>query len=398
LKTTALCFALDPPDRNLGGGNIRQAYLLESLGRRVETHLVVAGRLEDPVTRSAMATVTELGLEPDATPSVWRRRVNDLSAAVLSRQPAEVRHAHRARRAIAAIVDTLPAADVVLVEHIGLAPLVRAPHSNRWALTMHNVPSVNAAQAAALAPGRRQAWMWHREQQITSAFEAWASSAYDLLFTVSDDDAAAMPGATVVVPNGVDIERITPTPLPREPRIVFTGTLGFAPNVDGAVWFCSEVVPRIRAAAPGVIVDLVGRSPVAEVMALAGNGVNVHTDVPDVVPFLQAARVAVVPLRLGSGTRLKALEAMAASRPVVGTSVGLAGLGVVNGRDALIVDDAAAMGDAIVGLLTDDKRCAELTDNALKVAEAHSWTRIGSLFTDALLDESQEDQTPATSR
>src|SRR5205823_15052400 len=101
--------------------------------------------------------------------------------------------------------------------------------------------------------------------------------------------------------------------------------------IDGAVWFCTGVLPQVRSAVPTASVALVGRSPAPEVEALGAlDGVEVHADVPSVVPYLRAARVAIVPLRIGTGTRLKAREAMAAGRPVVGTTVGLEGLAVTD--------------------------------------------------------------------
>ena len=84
------------------------------------------------------------------------------------------------------------------------------------------------------------------------------------------------------------------------------------------------------------------------------DGVAVHADVPSVEPYYEAARVVVVPLRSGTGTRLKALEAMAAGRPVVGTSIGLEGIGVTDRKQLLIADDAASFADGVIELLRDD--------------------------------------------
>ena len=116
--------------------------------------------------------------------------------------------------------------------------------------------------------------------------------------------------------------------VPRVPGddVVFTGTLSWYPNIEGLEWFCTEVFPSVRAALPDARIHIVGREPLPAVHGLAeAPGVCLHADVPSVVPFLERARLAVVPVRIGSGTRLKALEAMASGRPVVGTAIGLAG-------------------------------------------------------------------------
>jgi glycosyltransferase involved in cell wall biosynthesis len=184
----------------------------------------------------------------------------------------------------------------------------------------------------------------------------------------------------------VDLQRFVPTAIPSDPSIVFTGHLAYLPNVDGVVWFCREVLPRVRDRVTAAHLEIVGRIPVADVRALVGEGVTVHADVEAVAPYLESARVAVVPLRMGSGTRLKALEASAAGRPVVGTAVGLAGVPWRNGVNALIADDASSMARAVVSVLTDDAVASSLASEGRHLAEQFDWRVIGARFTDAVLD------------
>jgi glycosyltransferase involved in cell wall biosynthesis len=161
----------------------------------------------------------------------------------------------------------------------------------------------------------------------------------------------------------------------------------YPPNVDAVVWFCDAVLPRVQAAVPGASFDIVGRRPGPEVAALARRpGVRVHADVPDVRPHLAAARAVVVPVRMGSGTRIKALEAMAAGRPVAGTSVGLAGLDLCDGVHALVADDPAGLAAAVVRLLTDDEAARGLAARARAfVAERYAWSVVAGRFLEALL-------------
>jgi glycosyltransferase involved in cell wall biosynthesis len=280
-----------------------------------------------------------------------------------------------------------PSFGVVCIEHHGLAPLLPARRHNRWALTMHNVPSQVAVHAAAVAPARRQRWLREQERKRAERLERWALDAFDVVFAVSEEDAAALPGPAIVVPNGVDTERFRPSALPREPRLVFIGTLGYLPNVDGITWFCEEVMPRVQSVVPGAVLDVVGRLPTPEVLALGQRpGIKVHVDVPDVLPLLHGARLAVVPLRIGSGTRLKALEAMAAGRPVVGTSTGLEGLGVVSGQHALVTDGVEEMAGAVLAVLAGDELARRLALEGRRLVESrYRWDRIGERFVAALL-------------
>jgi glycosyltransferase involved in cell wall biosynthesis len=138
---------------------------------------------------------------------------------------------------------------------------------------------------------------------------------------------------------------------------------------------------------PDAILDIVGARPPPDVLALGNSdGVAVHADVPDVVPFLERARVAVVPLRIGSGSRLKALEAMAAGRPVVGTAIGVGGLEARPGRDLIVAVDAGAFADQVARCLADRELAMRLgRQGRALVEERYCWDRIGAEYA-ALLE------------
>ncbi len=388
--TRALWVTTEPPDRNLGGGSIREAYLVEALAREVDTELLLAGRLHDERTRAALAGITEIDAPLPPPPGHrTRRRAEDLRRVLVEREPAAVVENRPRARALTAHLPSLGRFDLVCVEHDRLGPLIghRNVTGGQWTLTLHNLPSERKRHELTLATTRRQRWLYRREIADARRFEADMIARYDAVFVSSDSDAAALAANAVVVPNGVDTERFAPTPLRREPVLVFTGTLSWGPNIDGLQWFCREVLPRVRAAVPSVRLDIVGLDPLPEVSALTHvPGVQLHSNVPSVVPWLERARAAVVPLRIGSGTRLKALEAMAAGRPVVGTSLGLEGLGIERGVHALVADDPSAFAAAVAEVLNDDDVAARLATAGAEHARAHfSWDAIGRRYVDALL-------------
>jgi glycosyltransferase involved in cell wall biosynthesis len=385
---SALWVTAIPPDRHGGGGHIRQAYLLDALASRAKVTLIVAGELRDDVTRAAMQAVVEISADP-RTPPTGRLSAKawSLRQALLEPYPGEVTQQRGIRRALAPAVKMHQSrADLVFVETIGMAPLVDHPHSNRWFLNLHNVPSTMAAHEASVTSQARVRWFLRREKAKGRRLERRVARSFDGVIAVSERDATSVPGA-IVVPNGVDIKRFSTSPLPSAPRIVLTGALYTRPNADGAMWFVRDVLPLIRRRVPEARLDLVGLRPGSDVRALAAEpDVALHADVPDVRPFLERARVAVVPLRIGTGTRLKALEAMAAGRPVVGTSIGLGGLLITPNVHALVADGAAAFADAVVRLLTGDRAAAELIRRARQLVEAeYSWSVIGARFTDLTL-------------
>jgi glycosyltransferase involved in cell wall biosynthesis len=371
-----------------GGGEIRQAHLIDAVAERFEVHLLVAGKLCDERVRARLRSVTEvpIALPPDPEGRM-RRRLRDLRWEIVQRQSDEVARHGRIRRALRPHLALAPRPDIVCVEYIGLAPLLPRRRSGIWALTLHNLPSGMARHNALIAPGLRQRMMLAVEARNSRRIERWASDAYDLVVAVSPDDARELPAAEVV-PNGVDTERFHPTPVPASPRVVFTGALHTLPNRDGIQWFCEAVWPRVRASAQDATLEIVGARPAADVFALAeGEGISVHADVLDIAPFLERARVAVVPLRIGTGSRLKALEAMAAGRPVVGTSIGLGGLEAEPGRDALIADDAESFAEVVLRCLDDGGLAASVAARGRHLVESrYSWSRIGREYA-ALLDE-----------
>ncbi len=372
-----------------GGGEIRQAHLLDALAERFEVHLLLAGNLHDERVRARLSSVREVPVKlADDPPGDWRRRLRDIRWLVVERRSDEVARHAKIRRALSPLIAAPPEPDVVCIEYIGLAPLLPPRRRGLWALTLHNLTSAMARHNAVIAPGRRQRMMLAVEERNSRRLEHWAVGAYDVVVTVSREDAAMIPDGAVVVPNGVDVARFRPSPPPPAPRVVFTGALHTPPNRDGIRWFCAEVWPAIRARVADATLDIVGARPPSDVLALGNrDGVAVHADVPDVVPFLERACVAVVPLRIGSGSRLKALEAMAAGRPVVGTGIGLGGLEARPGRDLIVADDPGAFADHVARCLADRELAMRLgRQGRALVEERYSWERIGAEYATLLAE------------
>ena len=378
----------EAPDRRHGGGGIRQANLLAFVAERSECELFTTGGPPDPRTAAALSAVHDLGARPVGRPSRrWRRRFLDLWL-LGPAGPSEVYDAAPARRLLLMALRSEGPFDLVHVEHAGLAHLARSRRSGEhWSMTLQNLASARAEQQLAVTEGGRQRFLVRRERARTRALERWVVDHFDLVTCVSQLDADLLGGAALVVDNGVDLAAFSPSPLPGPERVVITASLGYQPNVDGVQWFVDEVWPAVRAAQPTIQLDVVGRNPTPDVLALHGrDGVSVYADVESVEPFLARARVALVPLRVGSGTRLKALEAMASGRPVVGTTIGLEGLGVVPGVQACVADDPAQFAASVLELLSSDARAQAMAVAGRRyVEEHHDWQRLGQRYWDHLL-------------
>jgi len=185
-----------------------------------------------------------------------------------------------------------------------------------------------------------------------------------------------------VVPNGVDIEFFHGqcTEQAVECRIIFTGAIDYYPNTDAVLFFSQQCWPLIRAQVPAVTWQIVGKNPPPQVQRLASlPGVTVTGPVPDVRPYLASATVAIAPILIGSGTRLKLLEAFAMRKAVVSTSIGCEGLAVEPGKHLLVADQPAAFAQAVVELLGDAEKRGKLAGAARSLVEAeYSWEQCGA--------------------
>lgn len=176
-----------------------------------------------------------------------------------------------------------------------------------------------------------------------------------------------------------------------EKGLLSVGAFGWYPNQEGLLWFLAEVLPLLRKKAPAVTVRVAGSGIGPSLFRkLARQGIEVHPDVPDILPFLQKSRLLFVPLRIGGGTRIKIVEAWAAGLPVVATSVGAEGLPCRPGTDILIADDAVGFAGAVHSLLEDDGLCGKLRSEGLKKARDFRWSRLAEsledLYSKALRD------------
>jgi len=165
-------------------------------------------------------------------------------------------------------------------------------------------------------------------------------------------------------------------------RIVFTGNMSWPPNEDAAEHFARDLLPAIRSRIPGATFWIVGAQPSSRVQNLSSlDGVHVTGTVEDIRPWISSAAVYASPLRFGLGVKNKILEAMATGAPIVATSRSLSGTPLVDGRHAMIADDAAKFGDAVMQLLADPARCESLSREARRKVEAeHTWSAVASRY------------------
>jgi glycosyltransferase involved in cell wall biosynthesis len=162
-------------------------------------------------------------------------------------------------------------------------------------------------------------------------------------------------------------------------------------NADAVVYFLSKVLPLIRDRLPGTTFTIAGRAPDASVLKAAKgiSGVCVTGNVEDMRPYLWGAKISIVPMRIGGGTRLKIYLCMAAGVPVVSTTVGAEGLRYTDGKDIVLADDPGDFADACVRLLSDNEARRVISLNALERAQREfSWEAVSREF-EAILENNR---------
>lgn len=185
-----------------------------------------------------------------------------------------------------------------------------------------------------------------------------------------------------VVPNGVDTEMFCGDSTEQEVlgRIIFTGSMEYYPNVHAVQYFAQKCWPLIRKRLPHATWHIVGKNPLPAVQKLSAlPGVTVTGTVPDVRPHLASAAVAIVPLQIGSGTRLKILEALAMRKAVVSTSQGCEGLSVVPGKHLQVADQPEAFAEAVIAFMNNpEMRNAFGNAGRVLVEAEYSWEYCGT--------------------
>jgi len=224
-------------------------------------------------------------------------------------------------------------------------------------------------------------WIYRRESKLLLEDERRTAKTFSLsvVCTLAEkrDFERLIPGAPVdVLPNGVDLERFRSRHIPKQAgTMVFTGVMNYFPNVDGVQSFCESVLPLIRAQAPHATFVICGTSPTAAVRRLAKRpGVIVTGAVPDVRPYLDAAEICVVPLRIARGIQNKLLEGLAMGLPCISSRCSWGGTMIEEGEGILVADDPAEFAEHAIRLLRDDQY-RELMGRKARAAveEKYTW-------------------------
>lgn len=373
------------------GGVLQRGYnLLRQAGHRAEIHLLafvhpdvlpneeLIGESRDAL-RAFCATVEYFPLWAKASPL---SKAMALGMSAMSSSPFSV-IAHRSaafRARVSEMLGALPI-DVIHADTLALAQFVDAARPTPKVLTHHNIESMLMERRARMDPRRLARRFLEREAAKLRDAERHLSVRFDVNIVMSEPDASALrrlaPEArTAVVPNGVDTEYFQDDSTDEGPALVYTGGMNMFANRDAVLYFLRDIWPAIRARVPDARFFAVGQDPPPELRAIADRDpqVTVTGYVADIRPLVRQAAVYVVPLRVGGGTRLKVLDAMAMGKALVSTSIGCEGIDVEAGRHLVVADDPGAFAEATSLLLGDGTRRRALGRAARALVEqTYAW-------------------------
>jgi len=368
-----LVLAPEAPYPMMGGGALRTASLIQYLSRTRPVDLILFRQPGAPDPAAQLPT----GL-------VRRVSVIQLSRTGRSQAARAVRNGVRMVRRIPPLVDRFSGFqrevaqaigdaryEIGLIEHSWCAPYWEqiAPACRRTVLDLHNIESALHARCAAVE-GPATAFAHGIFRDASLALERTWLPRFSQVLTTSSSDADA---ALAIAPTA----RVTvyPNALPWIPQparadeevVVFSGNMEYHPNLSAVRFFRAEVWPLLRRRWPALVWRLVGKNPAAVSRFTAGDSrIEVTGAVDDAIRELARARVAVVPLLAGSGTRFKILEAWAAGVPVVSTTIGAEGLPAGDGEHLLLADGGPAFAEAVTRVL-------ENTNLGRQLGQAGRW-------------------------
>ncbi len=380
------------------GGVLQRGYnLIREIGRRNDVYLLAFVHPDVLGTdRLVEESRIELGKHCREIQyfELWPKksslaRIAGYAWGAVSRLPFSVL-AHRSRRFGAAMSRLLQreAIDLVHYDTLALAQFGDDGGFVPRVLTHHNIESQLMERRADKEADPLAKLYLSRQARKIRCYELATCGKFDLNIFVSRADSELMQERlprlhSAIIPNGVDVRYFrleTGKVVASRPTLIYTGGMNMFANRDAVLFFLREIWPEIKRAVPDVAFYAVGQDPPTDLRRLAkyDKDIIVTGYVDDIRSLVAQSAVYVVPLRVGGGTRLKVLDAMAMERPIVSTTIGAEGINVTSGKNIILVDEPAGFARRTVELLRNPDLRSRMGAEARRLVETeYSWDIIG---------------------
>ena len=386
----------------VSGGDIRMFHLLRGLAQQFEIHLLsYSGGDSDRLIQETGIAAAHIHRATDNPTSwwqpmkgigFWRYAPHGISLDV------DPSYANTLKRTLASTQF-----HGVLIDHLYMMQYARFVRPRPVFYTAPDVETVKFErwhQGETLAPKRR--FLHWAQRRVIRWYESrlWRRARVTFAASTVDRDLLVQmnrKGRFIVAPNGVDLSYFRPrsrSSFEGPPAIFFVGTMSYKPNYHAARFLAQEVFPRIRHHFPAAVCHLAGKTGKHDYAELNHPelGVRMHGFVDDIRPFFAQCQILLVPLAMGSGTRIKILEGMASGTPIVSTRVGAEGLEYTDGQNIVIADSAVDLAAAAVRLLESREECYRLGMAGRRLVEKqYSWDSSANIVRNEISDILKED-------
>lgn len=374
------------------GGKLRSYYLIKGLAAQAEVDLYTVCYGSPPPAGGLLAFCRSVQIVP-LTPMPHRQQ---LIHHWIDKRPRSVRYFQDPQSLVTIRARLEEKYDLLICDEIAMASYFDDLHHHSKTprvIMRQKIDHLHYRETAASRPVGMQRWLDALEARRLQQYEACMMPRFQGAVVCSPEDGtiAAQQGHNLpveVIVNGADVDYFVPNRQPDPaPTLLLLGTMHYQPNIDMVLYFFRTMYPQLRQAIPNLQVFIVGHLPPPEINALATlPGVTVTGSVADVRPYINRSWLLAVPLRLGGGTRLKIIEAMAAELPVVSTSVGAQGLDEISHRLITIADSPADFVNATQQLLADQTRRQHLAQaGRAAVVDRYAWQSLGRRYADFCL-------------
>jgi len=374
------------PYPTLEGHQIRAFGVLSQLAQKHNVHLLSLLREGENIDRSNVLGQTCLSISGVEVAKGLKASFRAGISGILQKQPLVVSKyvTPLLRKEFTRKIEELKP-DVVHLDLLPLAGLIDLiPKNIKVVLNEHNIESDLIKQKIKTIDSILLKTIYKREYQKLSEFEVKSCRNVDAVLACSKQDVSCIKGwgvdAVHCIPNGVDVKKLKPDNSNKSPKtLLFLGGMGWYPNRLGMIWFLTEVFPLILKRDPEVKLELVGNpEPAIDIPLECEANVLKLGFVDDFIPYVQKSSVMIVPLNVGSGTRLKVVEGLALGKCMVSTSKGAEGVGLTHGEDILFADTADDFAEQVLSAISSPSSTHLLEINARNLAEnIYDWNVIG---------------------
>lgn len=372
------------------GGKIRTSQLLKQLLKEHDIYLLT---FDFDCTPEHLKMVQSWGCQVEVIKGYEMSKVHMALGAIFSSIPVSISKYWQSpmRGAIRKVIDSFKP-DMIYADHVHMGVYIADFPQEQWLIDEHNVEYKILERCHEVEKGFLKRWVYASQAKRMKKMEAHLLNQAKLITCCSQDDQALIHqlchrahGQVLVVPNGVDLDYFKPKMSKdnndQQVNLIFTGSMDWMPNQDAILFLGEQILPLIWSKLPQAHLYVVGKNPPPAILDLAKTDkrIIVTGRVTDVRDYIALADIVLVPLRIGGGTRLKILEALAMKKTIISTTIGAEGIPLTHQKHIWLADEPKDFASAVEKIAQDNDLGVALGENGYELIKEHfGWDAIGA--------------------